>query len=431
MSSQLNDIVDVQITREDTPISRTGFGTPLVLGTNKVFTERVRTYYDLDSMLSDGFKDTDPEYLAAEKFFSQTPRVEQVDVGRRDADLVTVSVDTVADNTDYTTKINDSIFTFNSGVGATAITIAAGLVLAINGGTEPVTATDLLDGTYTLNADVSGTAYTITLDSNQSMTFVPSDTITNDIVAIRLVNDDWYVVIETRHDITEVVELANYIEATEKLFFTTSNDTTIVDVPASSDTTSLAYLIKEGNFARTIVCYHEKPTEFEAAFAGKGLPTDPGSITWAFKTLNGIDPSSLNRSQTQNAFDKNCNIYDTVAGVDITRNGTVGSGEYIDIMRGIDWLTARIRENVFSAFVNAPKIPYTNGGIRIIDSHLRATLTEGINEGFLLDFTTNAPLLKNIDPNDKANRVLKGVTFKATPTNAIQKVEIRGEVSVF
>lgn len=428
----LKDIVDVQITREDTPISRVGFGTPLVIGLHKIFNERVRTYFDLDNMIDDGFEDTAPEYLAAEKFFSQSPRVDQVDIGRRTIDGTKVEVTTAIDDTDYWTKINDTVFQINSGAGATPISIASALVIAINGGTEPITAIDNTDGTYNLNANVAGTAYSLFVDPNQTIeAYVPSDTITNDIVAIRAENDDWYVVTETYHDVSEVVELAGYIEATEKLFFTTSDNADIVDKTDIEDTTSLPVLIKAGNYDRTIVAYHELPTEFEAAFAGIGLPKDPGSITWAFKTLRGITASDLNENQIRNALSKNCNIYVEVAGVDITREGKVGSGEYIDIMRGIDWLTQRIRENVFSAFINADKIPYTNGGIRIIDSHLRATLTEGVAARFLLDFTTSAPKLADVDPNDKAQRVLKNVTFKATPTDAIHKVEIRGEVSIF
>jgi len=439
----LKDIVDVQITREDTPISRIGFGTPLVLGLHKVFNERVQTYTDLDSMITAGFIDTDPEYLAAEKFFSQSPRVEQVDIGRRTIDGTKVEVTTAIDDTDYWTKINGIIFQINSGAGATPISIASALVIAINGGTEPVTAIDNTDGTYNLNANVAGTAYSLFVDTNQTIqAYTPTDSITDDIVAVRAENDDWYLITETRHDVTEVVELAGYIETTEKLFFTTSDNLDIIDKTEIADTTSLPVLIKAANYDRTIVCYHEPsstippiieggPTEFEAAFAGVGLPKDPGSITWAFKTLNGITASSLNKNQIRNALAKNCNVYVEVAGVDITRDGKVGSGEYIDIMRGIDWLTQRIRENVFSAFINADKIPYTNGGIRIIDSHLRATLTEGVAAKFLLDFSTHAPKLADIDPNDKAQRILKNVTFKATPTDAIHKVEIRGEVSIF
>lgn len=428
----LKDIVDVQITREDTPISRVGFGTPLVMGLHKVFNERIRTYFDLDSIINDGFIDTDPEYLAAEKFFSQTPRVEQVDIGRRSIDSAIAQVVHGSLGYDYWTKINDTIFTFNSGVMNDPILLAGVMVGLINAGAEPVSAVDNLDATYTITADVSGVAFHLSVDPQQVIqSYVPSDTIINDVTAIRAENDDWYLVTETRHDVTEVVELAGYIETLEKLFFTTSDNIDIIDKTDITDTTSLAALIKAANYDRTIVCYHEKPTEFEAAFAGVGLPKDPGSITWAFKTLIGITASDLNENQIRNALSKNCNIYVEVAGVDITRNGTVGSGEYIDIMRGIDWLTQRIRENVFSAFINADKISYTNGGIRIIDSHLRATLSLGVTENFLIDYITNVPKLADVDPNDKALRILKNVTFKATPADAIHKVEIRGEVSIF
>ncbi len=77
-----------------------------------------------------------------------------------------LSIGTVADSTDYTITINGTPFTHDSGGGATAINIMAGLETLVNAGSEPVTFTDNLDGTSILAADVITTAFNGSVTAN-------------------------------------------------------------------------------------------------------------------------------------------------------------------------------------------------------------------------------------------------------------------------
>jgi len=79
------------------------------------------------------------------------------------------TIDVVTDEIDYTCIINSTTFTHTSIVGATDLTIAAGLVAEVNDGSEDVEATDNLDGTYTITSTYRGTSYTIEVDENQSV----------------------------------------------------------------------------------------------------------------------------------------------------------------------------------------------------------------------------------------------------------------------
>jgi len=73
----------------------------------------------------------------------------------------------VIDSEDYTVTINSTDFTVNSGVSATAASIANLLTTAINAGAEPVTADDDdEDGSFLVTANVAGTAFTIEVDNN-------------------------------------------------------------------------------------------------------------------------------------------------------------------------------------------------------------------------------------------------------------------------
>ena len=89
--------------------------------------------------------------------------------GENIAKIVTCTVDNVLDSIDYTCEINTTEFLFNSGVGATALSIVAGIVNEINNGAEPVSVIDNLDGTYTITSTIQGTNFTILTDADQSI----------------------------------------------------------------------------------------------------------------------------------------------------------------------------------------------------------------------------------------------------------------------
>ena len=86
----LNTVVDVIVEVSPASAPREEFNQMLIIGNSKLVSpdeliiptsERVRQYTDIDSMLSDGFVDTDPEYLAAAIYFSQTPAPQIVWIG--------------------------------------------------------------------------------------------------------------------------------------------------------------------------------------------------------------------------------------------------------------------------------------------------------------------------------------------------------------
>src|SRR6056297_3310046 len=138
----LSDIVNVQITRQTTSVSRAGFGTALILGIHKRTTELIKFYSSIASVAED-FETTDKEYIAATALFSQTPSPVQIAIGRRETQDTTVVTVTAADSTVYSETINGTVFSItSSSSGDTAADIAAALKSAIDLGSEPVTITD-------------------------------------------------------------------------------------------------------------------------------------------------------------------------------------------------------------------------------------------------------------------------------------------------
>jgi hypothetical protein len=431
----LESIVNVQISRETSSVSRAGFGVPLILGTSKAFTSLLKFYSSYNAVLED-FISTDKEAIAASAIFSQNPVVEQIAIGRRETgDNVVVTVVTVENSTQYSCTINGTVFSVTSDATATAIEIAGLLVAAINGGSEPVTATDNGDGTYDLDADVAGTPFSLKLDSRQSAVFTTPNTVGDDLTNIDMENPDWYGLILVSRVQADVEAAAAWTETQKKIFITASADSDIADTTDAADTTTIAAVVKAAAYARTAVFYHASAASqfLDAGLLGRILPQSPGSYTAAYKTIAGITVDNLTDTQIANILAKNANLYISVASVNITRNGTVGEGEYIDIIIGVDWLQARLTERLYGLLVNNLKLPYTDEGITAIDAEIRAQLDEGIDAGFITNdpaYIVTVPNAADVSAQDKANRELNNVTFAATLAGAIHKITVNGTVSL-
>ena len=429
----LSEIVSVQIDRQTKFPTQVGFGTPLIMGTSSVIgAEKVRTYTDIDGVAED-FTTSDNEYKAASAIFSQSPRPEQIKVGKIDAKIAAVKrVTPVAVNTfTYVVTINGVEFQFISDASATVAEITAGLTTAINAGSEPVTAADVTTH-ITLTADVAGLDFSLQVGSNlTALVTTPNTGIETALTDIEELGTDFYAIISTSRAPEDVKGAAQWAEPRVKLFFFAEDDAGILD-PAS--TTDIFYFLKAKNYDRTVMLFSEDQENYpEAAWVGQNLPKDPGSITWKFKNLNGVVADVLTSTEKAAAKGKNGNVYTTIAGISMTEEGVVASGEFIDIIQGSDWLSVRIQEEVFAALVNEPKIPYTNAGVDAIKNQVLRILTQGVLRGILRPDPApevTAPLVADIALADRANRLLPDVEFTGQFAGAIHKVEIQGTISV-
>lgn len=188
------------------------------------------------------------------------------------------------------------------------------------------------------------------------------------------------------------------------------------------------------NYDRTNITWTELATNhIEAAWVGLNISEDPGSITWKFKNLSGVIPDELTSTEKNSLELKNMNYYREVGGKAIMQEGICSSSEYIDIMQGIDFLTARIQEKVYQSLINEKKIPFTAAGIDVVVSDVRSILQLGTEMNIIAvdpPFTVTPPDIKSIPKADKGARLLRTVKFVATLAGAIHKVQIAGTLTV-
>lgn len=441
MGSSIEQIVRVVISQQTQAVPQAGFGIPLIMGSSNRFSDLVRYYTSPSAMLVDGFTTSDPEYIRAVKAFSQALSPTQIGVGKYTAPVSQVNritVNNVADNTVYTLTIAGTLFSINSGAGATQDSILAQLGVAVNASlTVPVTAGAVTSHHLDLTADNPGLGFSLTNSANLTQASVtPNHSIADDVAALQNVSDVWYGLSICSNVDSDILQVAAYIETQKKIFGASSSEAAIL----TSVTTDIASQLKSLGYKRTFLLYSAEASGGpEAAWLGGQLPQTPGASTWKFKQLVGVDPDNLTETQILNVIGtpdipaKNGNIYETVGGSPITEEGWMASGQFIDVTIGIDWLESTMQVNVFAPLVSLPKVPYTDQGVAVIENGIRQTLQTGVTNG-LIDgqspITVTAPLVLDIPQNTRAMRVLPDMKFSCRLAGAIHFVQIEGTVTV-
>jgi len=117
----------------------------------------------------------------------------------------------------------------------------------------------------------------------------------------------------------------------------------------------------------------------------------------------------------------------------------VAAGEWIDVIRGRDWLKDLIQTNMVMMMINRAKVPYTDAGIQLCVTNLRKSLQQGVSVGYIAPdeidadgntvpgFVITAPISSEIDPLVKASRVLT-LDFSARLAGAIHVLNVSGSV---
>lgn len=280
-------------------------------------------------------------------------------------------------------------------------------------------------------------------------------TITSDLDNALMADNTWYGItcqhigyVAQRTADAEAIAEANKgygAAGNPKLFGTVTNEQASADVAYQIGVlTDLGNYMRNKAFDRTFWIFNEGQSDYiECAWMGLQFSKTPGSSTWKFKQLSGPVPDNLTAQQRENinhflkikgqsgSVGKNGNFFESIAGVNIiSSEGTVANGEYIDVMYGIDYLTARISEEVFAYLVSQEKVPFTNAGINAVASKIRAVLESNPS---LIDTTTiqlTIPTVDQVSVTDRANRYLNKIAFSARLTGAIQSVLIEGKLSV-
>lgn len=248
------------------------------------------------------------------------------------------------------------------------------------------------------------------------------------LLEVNEVDDTWYALMADDHSDATIEQLAETIQAMRKVYLTSTSSADALSAGVSSDIGSKLFSMK---LDRTIISYHpQADSQYpECRWAGEQLAYVPGSNSWEYKQLTGVDEVKLSSTQIKTLENKGYNYYIRVKGVPVTRRGKTSGNSWIDEIIFVDWLYARLQEQIFFRLVNLPKIPYTDVGVTIIENEIRSVLTQGQENGGIDKFEVISPRVLAIPEMQRAQRILGDFKFNARLQGAVSIVTIRGVVS--
>ena len=127
----------------------------------------------------------------------------------------------------------------------------------------------------------------------------------------------------------------------------------------------------------------------------------------------------------------------TKAGDNVTSEGKLAGGEYIDIIDSEDFIIQQLAYKTQKVLNKTAKVPYDNNGIALLESVAVDVLQDAYNNGMIVTNTDGTPgytvsyaKREDTKATDRANRQYLGGSFSFSLTGAVHEVEITGSITV-
>lgn len=445
----IDNIVQVQITRQTTQVDITSFDIPLLLvemdDTITAFAdERVRTYTSLEGV-EDDLGSNHAGYIMAAKLLGGDVKPNQFKIGK--VNVQAGSEETYVEALNAVIDVDDTWYAVmtqsheDDDIWAVAEVIQAMRKLYFTStssqlayqATQSVTYTatvqyDLTgaDTGDTVSVKIAGETYTSTFDGMDWGNFVGTPTQT--FAGTFSLNGTTGLLTITNTSVDFAVKEAS--QSIENGFTGKVDPANISNTdPVGMD---IGQRLKLRGMERTAILFsNTADVDYpECAWVGGQLPYTPGTITWEYKQLPGVTVSRLTDTQINVLENRGYNYYIPVKGVNITRRGKGASGVWIDELQIADWLYARLQEQVFYRLVNTLKVPFTDAGFTMIENEIFSVLTQAQANGAIDTFTITVPRALSVPEMQRAARIAGDFRFTARLQGAVSVVKIVGTLTV-
>jgi hypothetical protein len=456
--------VNVAVSMTQPGIVSPAINSLLIIGSSAVIDagERARRYANISEVAHD-FGTAADEYHAADTWFSQNPRPDNVYIGRwiktASAGRLIGGTLTPTEQTLATwTAITTGSFKITVGAGPakdisalsfaaapnlnavasainTALTTAtAGVTCAWDGqrfsftatATGAVSTVSYLSPTGT-GVDISGMLKGTAATGARSVPGAAPETAVSALATIDgLFSTQFYGVVVPSGVAADQLACAAYCEAANPphYFGVTTAEAGALD-PQS--TTDLASQLSNFGYNKTAVQYSTASPYAICSYLSRILTTEwrgtNTMITLMYKREPGVSPEFLSSGNADVLQAKDCNVYTGIAnGAQVIQYGTSASGEYTDTIIGADSLALDIQNALFNTmYTTNTKIPQTDAGMGLLLNAVTAVCSRYVQNGYLGPGVWNAPGFGNVTQGD----LLPLGFYVYAPSIALQSAEDR------
>jgi hypothetical protein len=445
---EIETVSNVTITKSTSFPSRKGFGVPLIVGYHTAWLPKIKSFSSLAELVTAGIATTHPIYRAASALKSQNPAPTRFLVANRSiyTQVIKLSPQIATEGHVYEFDVvtPDGVVNAIEYVvpGAATLTSIGTAIAALIDALADVTAVSVVGViTCTATAGKFLSYESLPLITELEVEDTTADPgITADLTAIEVYAKknravfSFYGLCVDQLGQAAFLAVAAWVGARKLVFAGRMSDSEIADPAVTDDVFSTR---QDASDERTIPMFAQRSTgDFrDAAILGRMLPKEPGSATYAFKTLTNVLTDNLGSEEESTVRSKGGNTYTETSSLNLTYPGQTPSGEYVDVTIGLDFTHARIQEDVFGYIASQEIVPYTQAGMNAIGAIVQARLdkcTKDPNKIFSEDTppVVEVPEIADVDTSDKSTRVLRNVVFRATLSGAIHSVSVSGTVSV-
>jgi Protein of unknown function (DUF3383) len=385
----LTPIVDVTVIAGPALASPPTFNQGLIIGPSAIIPHATRLvqFTSLTSILTYGFSNTAPEYLAAELYFGQPEPPVYLWIGLQDTtSLKTIIPHSGNAGTGY--AVGDTIVVVQSGASGGTATVST---IGGSGAVTGLIVSTVLDGTgYSVATGLTTTTSGAGTGLEVDITAVGETAVTS-VENCRAANSIWYSCMVTDAVTADHEAIAAYTQgATPPTFYYGGTSDAAV---LNNSSGNLAATLKSDAYSNIAIIYSTTqggaaPQNAYAAAAlmgsvmgqNTGLPNS--YFTEWGKVLTGVMAEPLTSFQVTTITGNNCNVYVGYVNVyTIVQPGITPSGLYIDQVLNRAILAANIQYAVMNLLISSPAVPQTDPGetqlIHAVNNACAAAVTLG------------------------------------------------------
>lgn len=449
--ANLNRLFSVKIGRQTTAAQYGVFGVGIILAPGAAFFglkysdyesadfddfgDLYRVYTSYDDALADGV--SGDNLLAVQAYFSQKPAPDTLVIGDLSAAYSKTMIALTGVPVAGAPTATKATIGYIKGTEYRHASYNGTAWSGSTGATADIVADSTTAGRFTVDGRI---VYLEGAEVVHAESTAQAASVATAIAAIKNQYNKFFMCMTTSRNLAIQKAIADWVEAQIDKMGVFIDDYTVPTWATDNITKYLHDKNMAGSFSQTT----KRPKNFlDAALAGRCLVMQPGSETWALKTLAAVQADDFTETDYQKIRALNGNTFeDYGSGITVTYPGTCGDGEAIEVVRFAYWQADRMQKDLATLFVNRNKIGHDMPGYEVVCLKMESSLQAGKDAGGIMEdftddngdlvrgFTVVRPTMKQVSAQQRINGDIT-VNFSFYLRYAIKHVDAIGTAMTY